>query len=57
MCYFKKSRLTNCAKMRNFENGGAAIQIGILHVLLNILSISLLSWVHDTLGYFEIQKD
>ena len=43
--------------MRNFENGGAAIQIGIVHVLLNILSISLLSWVHDTLDYFEIQKE
>ena len=40
-----------------FENGGTTIQIGILHVLLNILSISLLSRVHDTSGYFEIQKD
>ena len=27
----------------NFENGGTTIQIGILHVLLNILSLSLLS--------------
>ena len=41
----------------NFENGGTTIQIGILHVLLNILSISLLSRVHDTSGYFKIQKE
>ena len=39
-----------------FENGGITIQIGILHVQLNILSISLLSWVHDRPGYFEMQK-
>ena len=41
----------------NCENGGTTIQIGILHVLINILSISLLSRVHDTSGYFEMQKD
>ena len=44
-------------KCANFENGGTTIQIGILHVLINILSISLLSRVHDMSGYFEIQKD
>ena len=47
--YFKKSRLKNCAQMR--------IWIGILHVLINSLSISLLSRVHDTICYFEMQKD
>ena len=41
----------------NFENGGSAIQICILHVLINILSISLLFMVHDTSGYFEMQTD
>ena len=41
----------------NFENGGTTIQIGILHVLLNILSIPLQSRLHDTSGYFEIQKE
>ena len=40
----------------NFENGGTTTQIGTLRVLLNILSISLLSRVHDTSGYFEMQK-
>ena len=40
----------------NFENGVIPIQIGMLHVLLNILSITLLSRVHDLSGYFEIQK-
>ena len=41
----------------NFENGGTTIQIGILYVLLKILSISFLSKVHETSGYFEKQKD
>ena len=40
----------------NFKNGGTTIQMGILHVLLNMLSISLLSRVQDTPGYFEVQK-
>ena len=40
----------------NFENGGTAFQISILYVLLNTLSISLLSMVHDMSGYFQIQK-
>ena len=40
----------------NFENGGTTIQIGILHVLLNILSKSLLYRAHATSGYFEMQK-
>ena len=40
----------------NFENGGTTTQIGTLRVLLNILSISLLSRVHGTSGYFEMQK-
>ena len=41
----------------NFENGGTTIPIDILHVQINILSISLLSWIHDTSGYFEMKKD
>ena len=36
-----------CVKGGYFENGGSPILIGILHVLLNILSISLLSKVPD----------
>ena len=41
----------------NFENGGINIQMGILQVLLNILSTSLLLRVNDTSGYFEMQKE
>ena len=41
----------------NFENGGPTTQVGTLRVLLNILSVSLLSRVHDTSGYFEMQKN
>ena len=40
----------------NFKNGDTTNQMGILHVLLSMLSISLLSRVHDTCGYFEVQK-
>ena len=40
----------------NFKNGGAAIRMDILHVLLNMLPISLLSRIHDTSGSFEEQK-
>ena len=50
----------NLCQNANFKNGGrgggTTIQIGILHVLLNILSISLLSRVHDMSGRFAMQK-
>ena len=39
----------------NFEYAGTTIQIDILHVLLKNLSISFLSRVHNTSGYFEMQ--
>ena len=55
--YFKKSRLTNCAKMRILKKGGTTIQISMVHVLINFISISLLSMVHETSCYFEMQKD
>ena len=54
---FQKVMTHKLNQNANFEKGGITIQIGILHVLLNILSISLLSRVHDTSGYFEIQKE
>ena len=54
---FRKVITHKMCQNTNFENGGTTIQIGILHVLLGILSISLLSKVHDTSGYFEMQKD
>ena len=40
----------------NFKNGGTTIEMGTLHVLLNMLSISLLSRVHDTCGYSRCKK-
>ena len=40
----------------NFDNRVTPIQIGILHVLKNILSITLLSRVHDMSGYFEMKR-
>ena len=54
--YFKKSQLTNCDKM-HFENGGTTIKVSILHVLLNMLSISSLPRVHDMSVNFELQKE
>ena len=57
MGLFQKVMTHKLCQNANFENGGIAIQIGILHVLLNILSMSLLSRVHDTPGYLEMQKE
>ena len=54
--YFKKVTTRKSCQNANFENGGTTIQINILHALLNILSNSLLFRVHDTSGYFEMQK-
>ena len=53
----RKGMTHNLCQNVNFENGGTTIQLDILHVLLNILSISLLSKVHETSGYFEMQKE
>ena len=55
--YFKKSRFNKLCQNANFDNRGTAIEIGILHVLINILSISLVSRVHDKFGSFEMQTD
>ena len=55
--YFQKVMTHKLWQNAIYENEGTAIQIGILHALLNILSISLLSRVHDTPGYFELQKE
>ena len=41
----------------NFENGGTTTQISTLCVLLNPFSISSLSRIHDTSGYFEMEKE
>ena len=57
MGLFQKVTTCKLCQNANFENGGTTIQIGILHVLLNILSMSLLSRVHDTFCYFKMQKD
>ena len=54
---FQKVMTHKLCQNANFENWGTTIQIGILHILLNILSIRLLSRVQDTSGYFEIQKE
>ena len=54
---FQKVATNKLCQNASFENGGTTIQIGILHVLINILSISLLSRVHDTSGYFEMQNE
>ena len=57
MGLFQKVMTHKLCQKANFENGGIAIQIGILHVLSNILSISLLSRVQDTPSYFEMEKE
>ena len=53
---FQKGMTYKLCKNANFKNGGTTIQMGILHLLLNIMPISLLLRVHETPGYFKIQK-
>ena len=45
--YFKKSMTHKLCQSANFENGGTTVQVSILHIMLNILSISSLPRVHD----------
>ena len=56
MGLFQKVMTAKLCQNANFVNGGTTIQVSILHVLLNILSISSLSRVHDTSVNFEMQK-
>ena len=56
MGLFQKVMTHKLCQNANFENGGTTIQVSILHVLLNILSISSLPRVHDTSVNFEMQK-
>ena len=46
----------NLCQNANFKNGGTTIQMGILHVLLNMLPISLLSRVHEHLAVSRCKK-
>ena len=48
---FQKVKTYKLCQNANFKNGGTTIQMGIVHVLLKMLPISLLSRVHDTSGY------
>ena len=52
-----KSHDSQIVPKSEFKNGRTTILISTLRVLLNILSISLLSRVHDTFGYFEMHND
>ena len=57
--YFKMSYLKTIDQIlnfANFENWAMNIQRGILQVMLNILSVSSLSRIDGTLGYFGMQK-
>ena len=57
MGLFQKVMTHGYSQNVNFENGGTAIQISILHELLNILSISSLPRVHDTSVNFQTQNE
>ena len=53
---FQKVMTHKLCQKANFENGGTNIEIGIMHVLLNFFSISILFMVNDMSGYFKMQK-
>ena len=54
---YLKSHDSQIVPKCDLENWGTAIKIGILRALINIMSTSILSSVHDTSGYSEMQKD
>ena len=57
MGLFQKIMTHKLCQIANFENGGTTIQVSILNVLLNILSISSLLRIHDASVNFEMQKE
>ena len=57
MGIFQKFMTYKLCQNANFENGGTTIQVSILHVLLNILSISSLPMVYDKSVNFKMQKE
>ena len=57
MGLFQKIMTHKLCQNAIFENGGTIIQVSIVHVLLNILSISSLPKVHDTSVNFEMEKE
>ena len=57
MGLFQKVMTHKLCQNAKFENGGTTFQVSILHVLLNILSISSLPRVHDTSVNLEVQKE
>ena len=54
---FQKIMTRKLCQNANYKNGSTTVQIVILHVPLNFLSISLLSMVQSKSGYFELQKE
>ena len=54
---FQKFMTCELCQYANFENGGTTIQVSILHVLLNIVSIFSLPTVHDIFVNFMMQKE
>ena len=54
--FFQKVKIRKSCQNANFENGGTTVEMDILCVLLNILSISLLSRVYGMSGYYKMQK-
>ena len=57
MGLFQKVMTHKLCQNANFENGGTTIHVSILHVLLNIVSISSLPRVHDTSVNFDMEKE
>ena len=53
---FQKVTSHKLCQNANFENGVTAIQMGILHLPLNTLSIYLLPIVNDTSDYYEMHS-
>ena len=57
MGLFQKVMTHKLFQNANFKNGGTTIQVSVLYVLFNILSISSLPRIHYKFVIFEMQQE
>ena len=57
MGLFQKVMTHKLCQNANFENWGTTIEVSILQVLLNILSLSSLPRIHDTSVNVKMQEE
>ena len=54
--FFQSVTIHKLWQNANFENGNTTVESDIMRMLLNILSVYLLSKVYDMSGYYKMHK-